>query len=138
MAKIRHIAIATVNPERLAQFYIDVFDMKLIHKTPTGGVFISDGYITLAIVPNRAEDMPSGINHFGLDVEDTAEIARRMAKYDVPPITKRPSIRPYAEHRGADPDGNLFDVSEHGYQRVELQDERDQRMAREAPEKVGA
>jgi hypothetical protein len=27
----------------------------------------------------------------------------------------RPNGRPYAETRGSDPDGNYFDISEHGF-----------------------
>ena len=30
----------------------------------------------------------------------------------------RPNGRPYAETRGSDPDGNYFDISEHGFENV--------------------
>ena len=33
-------------------------------------------------------------------------------------MTGRPSTRPFAEHRAMDPDGNLFDISVHGYDHV--------------------
>jgi hypothetical protein len=32
---------------------------------------------------------------------------------------KSPADRPYAEYRACDPEGNLFDISVHGYSDVE-------------------
>ena len=46
--------------------------------------------------------------------------------------TKRPSTRPYAEHRATDPDGNLFDLSEHGFQDVETDDDRTKKGSKTA------
>src|ERR1700733_2201722 len=37
---------------------------------------------------------------------------------------KRPSTRPYAEYRGCDPEGNWFDISQHGFETVETDAER--------------
>ena len=37
MAKIKHIAMVTLDPERLAKFYQEVFDMKLPCLTGCGG-----------------------------------------------------------------------------------------------------
>ena len=50
-------------------------------------------------------------------------------------MTERPANRPYAEYRAMDPDGNLFDVSVHGYEEAEFQSERDTRSP-EAKDKV--
>jgi catechol 2,3-dioxygenase-like lactoylglutathione lyase family enzyme len=123
MPKIRHLAIKTKDPKRLEKFYADVFDMKTIHQEEGGAIYMSDGYLTLALLRNRGEATPSGINHFGFDVEDAEEIEARLAKYDEP-LTVRPSNRPFAEQRGMDPDGNLFDVSVHGYNEVEFREDR--------------
>ena len=70
MPKIRHLAIKTKDPERLAKFYEEVFGMKCIHSERSGAKYMSDGYLTLAILRNRGEAAPSGINHFGFAVED--------------------------------------------------------------------
>src|SRR5262245_53806774 len=64
MTKIRHLAIKTKDPERLAKFYEEVFGMKCIHAEKSGARYMSDGYLTLAILRNRGEATPSGINHF--------------------------------------------------------------------------
>jgi catechol 2,3-dioxygenase-like lactoylglutathione lyase family enzyme len=117
--KIRHLAIMTLDPERLARFYADVFGMSRL----TGGkrvagskaVYMTDGYITLALLENKADGKPSGLNHFGFEVNDQNEIASRMAKAGVKPPAQRPADRPYAETRGTDPDGNNFDLSVQGF-----------------------
>ena len=93
--------------------------MKCIHSEKSGAMYMSDGYLTLAILRNRGEAAPSGINHFGFQVEDLEDIEQKLQKWEEP-MTGRPSTRPFAEHRAMDPDGNLFDISVHGYDHVEL------------------
>lgn len=127
MAKIRHLAIKTKNPQRLAKFYGDVFDLKVIHSADNA-VYMSDGYLTLALLPNRGEAAPCGINHFGFSVEDVNAIESKLAEFGEP-LNGRPSNRPFAERRAMDPDGNLFDVSVHGYDSIEFQADRDRKQA---------
>jgi catechol 2,3-dioxygenase-like lactoylglutathione lyase family enzyme len=116
--KIRHLAIMTLDPERLARFYEQAFEMtRLTGKGVPGSkaVYMTDGYITLALLENKADGKPSGLNHFGWHVDDQDEIARRMTRLGVRAPAKRPADRPYAETRGTDPDGNNFDLSVQGY-----------------------
>ncbi len=54
MPKLRHLAIVTLDPERLAKFYTEVFAMEVLESTPGGGIFLTDGPINLAFLPNRA------------------------------------------------------------------------------------
>src|SRR3954463_8807721 len=130
MPKIRHLAIKTKNPAKLAKFYEEVFGMKVIHSEKSGATYMSDGYLTLAILRNRGEAAPSGINHFGFQVEDLEDIESKLHKWEEP-MTGRPSTRPFAEHRAMDPDGNLFDISVHGYDHVELADDREKKKVTE-------
>jgi predicted enzyme related to lactoylglutathione lyase len=116
--KIRHLAIITLDPERLAKFYEQTFEMTRLPAKGAGGskaIFMTDGYITLALLENKAEGKPPGLNHFGWQVADQDEIARRMAKSGLKAPAKRPADRPYAETRGTDPDGNNFDLSVQGF-----------------------
>src|SRR5689334_22561025 len=136
MAKIRHLAIKTKSPERLATFYEEVFGMTRIRSEKGGAIYMSDGYLTLALLRNRGEATPSGINHFGFQVDDLADTEAKLAKWDEP-MTGRPSTRPFAEHRAMDPDGNLFDISVHGYDHVEFASERDEKK-KKASEKAPA
>jgi catechol 2,3-dioxygenase-like lactoylglutathione lyase family enzyme len=128
--KIRHLALFTPNPEKLARFYVNVFEMEIVHRSRgadgKGGVFLTDGYISLAILPQRTTgEMAAGLNHFGFKVDDVEAIAEKLAAEGVEAPTMRPAERPYAEYRAADPYGNLFDLSEHGYDRVEARSERE-------------
>ena len=53
MAKLRHLAIATDDPDRTAQFYIDVFEFQKIREAEGKwgyGHILSDGTINLAIL----------------------------------------------------------------------------------------
>jgi catechol 2,3-dioxygenase-like lactoylglutathione lyase family enzyme len=134
MAKIRHLAIKTKSPEKLASFYEEVFGMKRIRSEKSGAIYMSDGYLTLALLRNRGEATPSGINHFGFQVDDIKDIEGKLQKFEEP-LTERPGNRPYAEYRAMDPDGNLFDVSAHGYEEAEFQADREKR-ARDAKDKV--
>ena len=126
MPKIRHLAIKTKDPARLAKFYEEVFGLKVIHKEASGATYMSDGYLTLAILRNRGEATPSGINHFGFTVENMEDVERKLEKWKEP-MTERPSTRSFAEYRAMDPDGNLFDISAHGYDDVEYAADRDKK-----------
>jgi predicted enzyme related to lactoylglutathione lyase len=126
MAKIRHLAFKTKDPARLAKFYEEVFDLKVINTEASGAIYMSDGYITVALLRNRGDAAPSGFNHFGFQVDDIDDVERRLEKHNEP-LTVRPATRPYAEQRAMDPDGNLFDVSMHGYEDVEFRADREKK-----------
>jgi catechol 2,3-dioxygenase-like lactoylglutathione lyase family enzyme len=117
MPKIRHLAIVCMDPEKLAKFYCEVFDMKVVQRNGRQNVFISDGYITVALLSQKAEGKPCGLNHFGFHVEDSDAIAERMKNWKVVGPEHRPADRAYAELRATDPEGNNFDLAEDGFER---------------------
>jgi len=127
--KIRHLALFARDPQAVARYYQKVFDMKLVHTSPDGQhCFISDGYLTMALLKHTtAGSAPVGLNHFGFAVEDREEIARRIKELGMEAPTKRPSDRPFAEYRACDPEGNFFDISQHGFEMVETGTEREKR-----------
>jgi catechol 2,3-dioxygenase-like lactoylglutathione lyase family enzyme len=122
-ARLNHIAIRAKDPEFLARFYGEVFGMEVLFRSPTGSVYITDGYVNLALLKNRSQK-PMGINHFGFQIDDMDETLRRLAEAGVPVPQPGPHDPPFAEKRGTDLDGNLFDLSVHGYQIVEHQIDR--------------
>jgi catechol 2,3-dioxygenase-like lactoylglutathione lyase family enzyme len=130
--KIRHLAILARNPKKMAEFYTQVFDMKLIHQNPAGtAFFLSDGYITMAVLPHKLEtDGQVGINHFGFQVDDIDAISEKIVGFDIEEPKKRPADRPYAEFRGCDTEGNGFDLSVHGFDHAETNEERDAKKAK--------
>jgi hypothetical protein len=50
---IRHIALYTPNPQRLVDFYCHVLDLKEVERTDRSSIFVSDGYLNLALVPAK-------------------------------------------------------------------------------------
>lgn len=131
MARIKHLAIKTADPARLAKFYEETFGLQPIHSSPNGGVYMSDGYLTLALLKQRPNDTAPGINHFGFEVENADEISAKIVAQKLPEPTQRPNTTPFAERRGMDPDGNLFDISEHGYADVEYPLDRDAKQTKQ-------
>jgi len=113
-APIRHIALFTPNPQRLRDFYCDVLGMKEVERTDRASIFVSDGYISLALLYQRAEE-PLGLNHFGFHVKSNDDMRQRAVKAGVREGAKRPDRIPFAEYRVHDPDGNGIDISEKGW-----------------------
>ena len=117
--KIRHLAVMTLDPERLAKFYEEVFEMTRLKGKGVPGskaIYMTDGYITLALLENKADGRPSGLNHFGFKIDSHEEIEGKLEKAGVKGPAKRPADRPYAETRATDPDGNNFDLSVLGFE----------------------
>jgi predicted enzyme related to lactoylglutathione lyase len=113
--KLRHLALFARDPAKLAQFYVDVFDMTIIPDSEsTTARHVTDGYFTLAILPHRLQGSAAhGLNHFGFVVDDIAEMSAKMEKHGVESPKERPADRPFAEYRAVDPEGNWFDLAEH-------------------------
>jgi catechol 2,3-dioxygenase-like lactoylglutathione lyase family enzyme len=117
--RIKHLAIMTLDPEKLAQFYEDVFGMTRLARPAdrpktSKAVFMTDGYLTLALLHNKAEGKAPGLNHFGFQIDSQDEISEKLAAFGLE-STQRPADRPYAETRATDPDGNNFDLAVKGY-----------------------
>jgi catechol 2,3-dioxygenase-like lactoylglutathione lyase family enzyme len=125
--KIRHLALFARDPEKVAKFYQRVFDMEIIRQNPASGAcFVSDGYLTLAVLPHKLKGSSAvGLNHFGFKIDDMERITQRIADEGLETPEKRPEDRPYAEQRACDPEGNMFDLSLHGFELVETGAERD-------------
>jgi catechol-2,3-dioxygenase len=117
MAKLRHLAILTHQPDKLADFYKRVFEMQEMYRTKNGSVHLSDGEVNLAILnatdPKEPGHQP-GLYHFGFHVEDNKEVAKRINEI-YPAGAPKEREATYAEGRGSDPDGNLFDISTVGW-----------------------
>src|SRR5665213_4379687 len=88
MAKLRHIAIATKDPVKTAEFYKKAFEFREIARTPPDnplahGVFLSDGTINLAILNFHTDQLGkgmdfTGVHHFGVLVEDADEVTAKL------------------------------------------------------------
>ena len=58
MARIRHIALTTGNPSQTAEFYKQAFGLKELRRSRNGAVFLTDGYIHLAVLNHKDERSP--------------------------------------------------------------------------------
>src|SRR5829696_2476428 len=92
MAKIRHIAICGQDTNALSDFYKATFGMHEIRRQDGQNglsIFLSDGYLNLAVLPADANGGREGIYHFGFQVEDVQETGRvgkeAGAKYQMSP-----------------------------------------------------
>jgi len=111
--RVNHVAIASDQYALNGKFYESLFGMKPSSKPrPARSVVVGDGYVGLNCIPRR-EGRYSGMDHFGLEVDDLEDTLARIKKFDATlEAVKRPPIRPYAAYSGHDPDVNIFDLSQ--------------------------
>src|SRR5205085_1355444 len=73
MARIKHIALTTKEPAKVAEFYKTAFGLKELRRSPNGAVFLTDGHINVAILNYKTEKSADvgahgpnfdGIHHF--------------------------------------------------------------------------
>ena len=132
MARIKHIALTTKDPEKVAAFYKEAFDMKEIRRSSNGAVFLTDGYINLAILNFKTEKDAdvgangpnySGIHHFGFQVENLDEACEKLEGVQGRQLTAKDNLdmaMATGSHRNfemkwAGPDGVVIDVSHTGW-----------------------
>ena len=132
MARIKHIALTTKDPDKVAAFYKDALGLKEIRRSPSGAVFLTDGYINLAILNWKTEKDAdvgangpnyNGIHHFGFEVEDLDEASRKMEAARARRLTQKHGIErpmPEGRHRNfemkwAGPDDVVIDLSHTGW-----------------------
>ena len=126
MDRIKHIAIFTADPEKTANFYVDVFGLEMAGPAGRGGFYLSDGEINLAILKARDVNAdnpagfqtPAGVDHFGFQVEDLEATQARLAEYGAEEL---PSHAPpgggefYYECRYRGAGGQVVDVTKNGW-----------------------
>lgn len=133
---IGHFAIRVREPDRVAGFYADIFELEALNTaTEGGGYHFSDGRVTLAILPWKISDFNgSGIeqpalDHIGFRVPDLDAFRRHVEKVNHinPQIAPRVidfndegkarlallKKCPHGTFHLADPDGTLIDVAEY-------------------------
>jgi len=131
---IDHLAIRTLHAEALAEFYHEVYELRVLPKSDNGALRLSDGRMTLVLMPWRISDylgtgiVRPGPDHIGFAVESIAAVQERIAKLGddnphlrgVPLGTGKEGEARLALFRGAgcgtdhfaDVDGVLIDIHE--------------------------
>ena len=123
MARIKHIAIRTNEPEKTAAFYREVFDLRQVG-LGRNGIYLSDGHINLAILkcpPGGEADV--GIEHLGFQVEDVDAAIAKLKNHGGKSLTERVNVSPtdannpqsYYEIKCFGPDSQILDISGSGW-----------------------
>lgn len=123
-AKLRHIAIAVKDPEKAALFFENAFGMTRAGSAQRG-VYLSDGVMNVALLNFGEEPVPGfetqkgyeGLIHFGMWVDDTDEMDRRIKEaggsYMTGRFEKNPNV--FYEVKYKTPEGIVFDVTANGW-----------------------
>ncbi|MGH3760002.1 VOC family protein [Actinophytocola sp.] len=142
MAKIRHIAFSTPEPEATAEFYKRVFDMQEVGRTDSPyavGIYLSDGDLNVAVLrfktpeaADRRDGMGpvTGLHHFGFWVTDIEQTRRRLDEMGATHREARATSAKtsFFEEKYQGPDGVMIDITEHGWKGA--RDPRDETVTR--------
>ena len=127
MARLRHVAICTKDPDRTAAFFQRFFDLTLVERADVGEyayIFLTDGYLNIALLDFRTEAAARafaveggpgfvGVHHVGFIVDDPhAVVARLRAAGErvVEPPTESGQNGVHFEAKVYDPNGILVDI----------------------------
>ena len=133
MARIKHIALTTKEPAKVAEFYKSAFGLKELRRSPNGAVFLTDGHINFAVLnwkDEKSADMGahgpnfSGIHHFGFEVDDLDEASRQIELANGQRLTHKDGVDAVMaggghanfEMKWAGPDGVVIDISHTGWE----------------------
>lgn len=139
LPRVGHIALHMLQPQRSADFFIELFGMRELGTTSLRrnegrfNCFLGDGHTNLALHPyyrrrdehgfavydrighdggeEKPEERRFGIHHFGFLMRDAQQKVAELQTGDVP-VADRPAVRPYAEYRVLDPEGNGIDLTQ--------------------------
>src|SRR5437588_10925769 len=83
MAKIRHIAYRSHDPETMAKFFVESFEMTIAQRRQNGAIDLSDGTINITLLPmaprtSDGREPHVGIDHMGFSVDDLDESKKRL------------------------------------------------------------
>jgi len=129
MARIQHLAIASLDPEKQAAFYKAVFgfeEIRRIDNPRARGVVLTDGAINISVLNFKQDQIGHGLDytelhHFGVFVEDLEGTAQKclangaVAFSELPehPDEQKTNYRPKRSDKFKGPENSLFDIADH-------------------------
>jgi len=123
MAKLRHLAIACKDPDKMADFYVKAFDFKVVRSNDgplAYGHHLSDGTIDLAILRFKSDQIGkgmdyTGLHHFGILVDDIDQAAKQVKTHGGTHYMDQAEAERVGgfEVKMYGPEGVLFDLAEH-------------------------
>ena len=129
MARIQHLAIASLDPEKQAEFYKRVFGFQEVHRIDNPrakGVVLTDGAINISVLNFKQDQIDhgldfTGLHHFGVYVEDLEGTAKKCLENGCEPYDELPEdanekktyYRPKRSDKFKGPENCLFDIADH-------------------------
>jgi catechol 2,3-dioxygenase-like lactoylglutathione lyase family enzyme len=131
---VHHVALRTMNPDDMAEFYSTVFELAPSNKQAGDpNHYLTDGHVTLVIMPWQIEDydatgiITAGMDHIGFKVENVDAVKKEIDEIAAnnPRLAPSPLATgkegealekmfarscPLGQYRFADPDGVLLDI----------------------------
>src|SRR5579883_891029 len=118
-AKLRHVAISTLDTAKTAAWYQELFGLTEVGRSPTGGIYLSDGDVNFAVLRCRPGSDSSlqtpGVSHFGFVVDDPEAVYAKLAAMGTERLPTVALSNQYFEVKFVGPDGVIVDVGEHGW-----------------------
>ena len=126
MARIRHIALTTADPEKTAAFYKDAFGLEQVG-VGQSGIYLTDGHLNIAILSFRSvvegETMKLGVDHIGFQVDDVDAAVARIKGLGGRSLDHRNEVsaadpaqpQSYFEVKCIGPEDQIIDVSNAGW-----------------------
>ena len=126
MNRIQHLAIASQDPEKQADFFKRVFgweEVRRIDNPRARGVVLSDGAINISVLYFKQDQIGRGMDftgphHFGVYVDDLDGCAERcvaeggVAYDELPEGPNEVNYRPKRSDKFKGPEGVLFDIND--------------------------
>ena len=124
MNRVRHIAIASRDPDAAVEFYTKAMGWKVVRRrlAPDGkrstSATLTDGHINITLIQPRKDQIGlgmdyQGLHHIGVVVDDVDAWAPKLEALGAPQISTPADVLPdgHFEIKFRGPDNVVFDIS---------------------------
>ena len=126
MARIRHLALATENPDKMREFFETAFGFKTLgahNNERVAGYVMTDGAINIGVFKFKTDQLGKGmdyvgLHHFGVHTEDADACVERVLSLGAQVYVDEMELTPLSDGRAKRPgkfrgfEGLVFDVDD--------------------------
>lgn len=122
--KLRHLALATQDVEKTANFYKEAFGFEEVKRVDVDlgeAIILTDGTINITVARFRTDQLGKGLDyvglhHFGVLVDDVEKASAEAVALGAQCLFDNPAeMKGSFEVKHVGPDGVVFDLSEHAW-----------------------